>query len=128
MSDVSRRRICLILIAAGSAVMICFSVLFTHHDVPSCVSGRGESAYDRIEPIKISADGAVGINTVDPDSLISLHGIGKNIAGLIAEEFAANGPYFYPEDLMAVKGIGKKKLQTILPDINLSVSEEERIR
>lgn len=128
MSDRLRNRICLILTVTGLVAVLIFSVFLTEHKKPSCIAGNNQSAYECIETIHISDKGNVRINTDNPESLIRLPGIGERTAGLITEEYQKNGPYFYPEDLLAVKGIGEKKLQKILSDISLSVSEEERIR
>ena len=35
------------------------------------------------------------------------------------EEREKNGPFYYPEDLMNVKGIGEKTLEKLLPHIRL---------
>ena len=51
---------------------------------------------------------AVNINKADVKTLTSLKGIGKDRAQRIVEYREKNGPFQKPEDLMKVKGIGKK--------------------
>ena len=50
----------------------------------------------------------VNINKADVKTLTSLEGIGKDRAQKIVEYREKNGPFQKPEDLMKVKGIGKK--------------------
>lgn len=64
-------------------------------------------------------DGPVAVNTADAEELDTLPGVGEVIARRIMEEREKNGPFFYPEDLMNVKGIGEKTLEKLLPHIRL---------
>jgi competence protein ComEA len=50
----------------------------------------------------------ININEADADSLTSLKGIGKDRALSIIEYREKNGPFQKVEDIMKVKGIGKK--------------------
>lgn len=50
----------------------------------------------------------VNINTATVEDLMSLDGIGQNIAERILDFREKNGPFQTPEDLMLVKGIGQK--------------------
>lgn len=63
--------------------------------------------------------GSVSVNTADPEELTCLPGIGKGISEAILVERSLHGPFFYPEDLLAVKGIGQSRLKDIRPWINL---------
>lgn len=54
--------------------------------------------------------GTVDVNTATRETLLALTGIGPVLADAILAERAANGPFDYPEDLLAVKGIGAKTL------------------
>ena len=67
--------------------------------------------------------GTIDINTADTDELCELPGIGETIAALIIQERETNGRYYYPEDLIAVKGIGKKKTEQINPFLDLDEEE-----
>jgi competence protein ComEA len=50
----------------------------------------------------------VNINEADADTLATLKGIGKDRALKIIEYREQNGPFEKPEDIMKVKGIGRK--------------------
>ena len=50
----------------------------------------------------------VNINKADVKTLTTLKGIGKDRAEKIVEYREKNGPFQKPEDLIKVKGIGKK--------------------
>ncbi len=64
-------------------------------------------------------EGTVSINFGTEEELIELPGIGEHMAGLILEERKINGLFFYPEDLLAVKGIGPSKLAKIRPLLDM---------
>ena len=55
----------------------------------------------------------VNINTAGFKELIKLRGIGVKIAERILDYRFTNGSFFYKEDLMKVKGIGKAKFDII---------------
>ena len=63
--------------------------------------------------------GPVAVNSADADELDTLPGVGEVIAQRIIEEREENGPFYYPEDLMNVKGIGEKTLEKLLSHIRL---------
>jgi competence protein ComEA len=50
----------------------------------------------------------ININQADAKALTTLKGIGKDRAVKIVEYLEKNGPFMKIEDLMKVKGIGKK--------------------
>lgn len=54
--------------------------------------------------------GQVRVNTDDADSLTVLPGVGPALAEAVVKERNAHGDFYYPEDLISAKGIGKKKL------------------
>lgn len=64
-----------------------------------------------IAAIRVSTIGTIDPNLADLYELTELPGVGETIAGYVLDEREANGPFFYPEDLMQVKGIGPKKLE-----------------
>ena len=57
----------------------------------------------------------VAVNLADIAELSLLPGIGQKTAEAIIAERSAHGSFFYPEDLLAVSGIGEKKLSAIRP-------------
>ncbi len=70
-------------------------------------------------------DGTVDVNSADLYELTELHGIGESLAQAILDEREAHGPFRYPEDLLAVRGIGVKKLAGFRDTLDLSAPEEE---
>ena len=59
----------------------------------------------------------VNINTAGFSELIKLKGVGKKTALRIIDHRDDEGPFFYPEDIMKVKGIGDGKFELIKKDI-----------
>jgi competence ComEA-like helix-hairpin-helix protein len=59
--------------------------------------------------------GSVNINTARKELLMSLPGIGETMADRIVQYRKDHGPFTTLEDLMNVKGIGKKKFARIAP-------------
>lgn len=57
----------------------------------------------------------IDLNRADQDELCLLPGIGPALAGRILEYRGKNGCFERNEDLMNVKGIGKKKFEKIAP-------------
>lgn len=55
----------------------------------------------------------VDINIATPDELMTLEGIGKQVARNIIEYSKTNGPFQHPTDLMKVKGVGPKLFNAI---------------
>ena len=79
--------------------------------------------YVKIESVPLYAAGTVPANTVDRDELTVLPGIGETIAAAWIAEYLENGDYHYPEDLLCVKGIGEKKLETLKPLLDISPTD-----
>lgn len=57
--------------------------------------------------------GDVQVNDACAEELKQLPGVGAVLAGAILDDRAARGPFYYPEDLLTVEGIGGKRLQAI---------------
>lgn len=53
----------------------------------------------------------ININIATISELMSIPGIGNSLASRIVEHRKENGRFFCQDDLLNVKGIGKKKLQ-----------------
>ncbi len=56
---------------------------------------------------------SVDINTANYEEIQTLPGIGPILAKRIIEYRENYGPFLEPEDLIKVKGIGRKKLERI---------------
>lgn len=59
----------------------------------------------------------VHINSATPEVLCALKGVGPKLAEKIIAYREASGPFKSEKDLQKVPGIGKKKLEGILPDV-----------
>ena len=59
----------------------------------------------------------VHINTASLDELCALNGVGPKLAEKILEVRNALGAFKKAEDLQKVPGIGKKKLEKLLPGV-----------
>lgn len=65
------------------------------------------------------------INAGRMNELCDLPGIGPSLAEAVMTERDNWGVFHYPEDITAVKGIGAKKLEKLLPYMNRDQSESE---
>ena len=61
----------------------------------------------------------VRVNLASVDELTTIPGVGPVLAQAIIDERITNGFFYYPEDLLCVKGIGEKTLPKLLPYVNL---------
>lgn len=61
----------------------------------------------------------VQVNLASVDELTTIPGVGPVLAQAIIDERITNGFFYYPEDLLCVKGIGEKTLPKLLPYVNL---------
>lgn len=66
-----------------------------------------------------SPSGLIPVNTAQWPELCELPGIGPALAEAIIAERKAHGAFYFPEDLLSVRGIGAKKLAGILDYITL---------
>ena len=67
-----------------------------------------------------TAEETVNVNRADAEELSALPGIGSIYADRIIEERRERGPFFYPEDLESVSGIGHLTVQKLRPLLDLS--------
>lgn len=70
-------------------------------------------------PAEAAPAEGVHINSATFAELSAIFGVGPAMAQAILDEREAGGPFFFPEDLLNVKGIGPKKLAVIAPQITL---------
>ena len=68
-------------------------------------------------------EGFVSINTAGQEDLLLLPGIGESLAHAILDERNLHCDFHYPEDLIAVKGIGNAKLAQIQSYLDMSEGE-----
>ncbi len=68
-----------------------------------------------IEPVLVVLDDrSIDLNTANAYELTFLKGIGKSLSQRIVEYRIENGAFYSVEDIVKVKGIGKKKLEKIV--------------
>ncbi|MBR2823295.1 MAG: helix-hairpin-helix domain-containing protein [Clostridia bacterium] len=105
------------------AVALC---LLSLKDAPRGLRQRFDAA--GAEPFTTAAralpGGTVSINEAEADELLQLPGIGETLAAAIQDEIAAHGPFYYPEDLMSVRGIGESKFRNLLPYLHFDEEGE----
>ena len=119
MSDKAKRLTGIAMVISG-IVLSLIHILAPVQDY-SIVYRTGSSKLWQLSSIPAKQDGTVRINTAGEEELETLTGIGKVYALQLIEERGKNGPFFYPEDLTAVRGIGIGTLKKIYQDIDLTI-------
>ncbi len=104
-------------VAGGCIVMLALMALASHHTSPKNEAGHGNNLHASIKEPQTPP-------TLDPNQatateLMFLPGIGPKLAERIVA-YRASHRFSAPDDLLAVKGIGKKKLATLRPYLTLS--------
>ncbi len=105
---------CLILVR----LLLCFTGPAAEGSAFHARSGTGHTSEWMIP------EGPVYVNTAGPDELTELFGIGPVLAENWVREREANGFFFYPEDLLSIRGIGPGKLEKIRNALNFSLPEK----
>lgn len=114
------------ILLATCALLLILSVTLSYqekHTDAYAASGRKASAVTMI-PLP---DGDVDVNGGDLTEVTRLPGVGPVLGQAILAERACHGPYYYPEDLLDVRGIGDKTLAGLRDRLNLTqpTAEEE---
>lgn len=114
----SKRRQIIGWILLGIGIICCsISLLHVRRTVSDAYSASGVKAAFHAPNAPC---GNVMINSAGPEELTALPGIGPSLGNEICVEREKNGPFFYPEDLISVKGIGKAKLALFRDNLNMS--------
>jgi competence ComEA-like helix-hairpin-helix protein len=102
------------------SIMLVIVHLRPHPDVPRWIIRRPRAAAMLpARPTIVLPQGEISVNTAGPEELMKLPGVGPVLAEAIISERQQNGFFYYPEDLLNVRGIGEKTLEKILPYVNL---------
>lgn len=113
--------------AAGLILLaLCVLLIIAPLLRPAVKDARYRTAENRIwipETIRTAEQGTVRINDADADALRSLPGIGPAYAERIITERQKNGPFFYPEDLETVSGIGPQILNGFRTMLDMTLDE-----
>ena len=83
----------------------------------------GSRAEWAVSGIVTERNGRIAVNEADEEELCMLPGIGETLSSLIVREREEHGPYYYAEDLEAVKGIGPRTLEGFRRMIDLTKKE-----
>ena len=106
------------LLLAACVVLAAWAVLDGYVPQPRAryaATGR----YASVQAVPVQT-GAIPVNSADLDLLDELPGVGEATAEAIVQERTQNGAFFYPEDLMHVKGIGESKLEDMRDMLDLT--------
>lgn len=111
-------------LCAASALLLAALCLMLMHLLPKdgtralvALDAPNAAPWALLEPEPLT--GPVDVNAAEADELDTLPGVGPVLARRIVEEREQNGPFFYPEDLMNVSGIGERTLEKLLAHIRL---------
>ena len=122
MSDKLRKRIGLILLP--TAILMLLAGLLPLR-TPSGANYTGTARNPALPEQLILLSEQDGFNTGNTETLSAYPGIGKATAAAILADRKENGRFWFPEDILAVKGIGEKKLEQIRPLMITVIEERE---
>ena len=71
------------------------------------------------------ASNRINVNTANTEILCTLNGMRSDTALNLVADRETNGFYYFPEDLLSVKGIGEKTLNKLLPQICFDIPLED---
>ncbi len=90
-------------------------------EAESSIETLGEFAPDEVSPVRTPVTpSALNLNSASVVELTRLKGVGPKTAEAIVALRRTRGPFRKVEDLLEVKGIGKKKLENIRPYVIVS--------
>ena len=97
--------------------VVCIGHIFYFRQLhPDSISLSNEisSTFDNAPKTSMNEYGKFNINTATDSELCTIPGIGTTLANRIVEYRNINGPYKSVEELLNVRGIGEKTLNSIL--------------
>lgn len=106
------------LLLAACVVLAAWAVLDGYVPQPRARYAATER-YAPVQAVPVQT-GAIPVNSADLDLLDELPSVGEATAEAIVQERTQNGAFFYPEDLMHVKGIGESKLEDMRDMLDLT--------
>ena len=113
------RKLVCALCAAALLLAVLGAVTGSARREPLEIPARGLGPLPGATEIPLQS-GWVDVNGGDPAELIQLPGVGETLAALIIAERERGGHFSYPEDLLSVRGIGAKKLESIREMLDLT--------
>ena len=107
------------LLLAACVIMTLWGTMTGHHPAADPLRCSPNGIRTAVEEIVLQP-GRIPVNTADVSQLTELPGVGESTAQAMIDERLTNGPFYYPEDLMHVRGIGEKKLQAFREWLDLT--------
>ena len=103
-------------------MLVCVALLL----YPLTLKRSTEDAYKAsgralVFPDEMLPSGMISVNTADLYELTELAGVGESIGQAIIDERESGGYFYYPEDLLAVRGIGEKTLENIRDMLDMTI-------
>lgn len=74
------------------------------------------------------AAGRLDLNLADSTELVLLEGVGPALASRILGERRRRGRFAQPADLLGVRGIGRKTLAKLLPQVTVRAAKDSLVR
>ena len=107
------------ILLATCALLLILSVILSCHEKHSDAFAASSRRTAAVTVIPLPA-GDVDVNGGDLTEVTRLPGIGPVLGRAILEERGLHGPYYYPEDLLDVRGIGDKTLAGFRDKLDLT--------
>ena len=104
-------------------ILLCALPALIGPDSPDSRFRSRGAGFRPVQPYAAEKNGPVMMNEAESETLLILPGVGETVASMIVSEREENGPFYYPEDLESVRGIGQKKLAGIRPMIDMTTHE-----
>ncbi len=111
------------IILLGVSLLLCLTPAVFREPAPEFSYAEKADPEWTVKEISAERNGPVKVNEADAEELTELKGIGETYSALIIAEREANGPFYYPEDLTAVRGIGVKTVEKIRNMIDMTTTE-----
>lgn len=111
-ADGTGKRILYAILLASSAVLVLLTVVLSV-EPPNRIRYAASGRPAEISPLMPMAENWL-LNAGNADALDELPGIGETLSRRIIETRETDGDFFFPEDVMAVRGIGEKTMADIV--------------
>lgn len=108
-----------LILAIAAAALLVASAWPAPAPQPDVYASAGH-APPAVRPLPLVTSGPVAVNDASFEDLLLLPGIGETLSQAILDERDAHGPFYYPENLLAVRGIGQKKLDGLRDWLDLT--------
>ncbi|MDD5504445.1 MAG: helix-hairpin-helix domain-containing protein [Candidatus Omnitrophica bacterium] len=103
---------CGIIVSAGMSY-------YSKANIPACRGALIKTDGISSAKSEISQKGIINLNTADRHALVKLPGIGYKLAERIIEYRLSHGPFSVVEDILKVKGVGRKKYEAMAKQITV---------